>query len=548
MQYATKLVAPAEMVGYQDSLILLAVAVALVLLIACANVAHLLLARASTRQREMAIRAALGAGTERLFRQLLTESLLLSIAGCMGGLAVGWMGLRLLVSARPESLADLAAARIDGKTLLVTLLLSVLTGIAFGLIGAVQASRHSTNDALKAGSLATSLGRSRGRLRSMLVVTEMALCTMLLVGAALLLRSVMHLQTRDPGFAPQGLYSLQLALPDDRYKSPTSKAAFFAELGTRTRALPGVLGASVASAAPPGTGFLIGVLQLEGQPDPEAGATSFIAYNGVEAEYFRLLGIRMVEGTTFTDTTEKAAQVIVNQGMARKYWPGRSALGQRLRVSFNGKGDWKTIVGVAADAFTGGLTQENSRPMLYTPAGFFRTAIVVRSAGDATFIASLGKIVSQIDPRLPPPQLTSIEDAMLRTIAKPRFTMFLLLVFTVVAVGLAAIGLYGVLAYSVAQRTREIGIRMALGASRRGVARSVMSQGLMLAGIGAIIGLAAARAGVKLIGSMLYGVQQTDPVAFSAGGLLLLVIALTACLVPMRRAVSVDPLIAMRSD
>jgi putative ABC transport system permease protein len=548
MKFATKLVPPGELVSFKDSLVLLAGAVALVLLIACANVAHLLLARAATRQREMAIRTALGAGTGRLFRQLLTESLMLSAAGCVVGLAVGWAGLRLLVAARPESLSDLAAARMDGTTLLVTAALSIATGIAFGLIGAVQGSRLSANDTLKAGSLAASAGRTRIRFRSLLVVTEMALCTMLLIGAALLLRSVVHLQTMNPGFQPKGLYSIDIDLPEDRYNSE-AKRPFIAEFRSRASRLPGASETAIAAASLPGSAFLIGALQIEGQPDPPPGITSFIDFNGVEPQFFKIVGLPIVEGTTFTDTTDVAGQVIINVGMARKYWPNQSALGHKLRViSWGGKGEWKTIVGVVADAFTTGLTRESSKPMLYLPPGFLRATILVRTAGDARLIPALGGIVSSMDPHLPPPRVTSVEDAMRKSIARPRFTMFLLLVFTIVAVGLAAIGLYGVLAYTVAERTREIGIRMALGAARRDVARSVMAQGLALAGVGAVLGLIAARAMVRLIATMLYGVERTDPVAFSAGAILLVIIALLACLVPVRRALAVDPLIAMRAD
>jgi putative ABC transport system permease protein len=548
-RYAAQLARPSDLVRFQDTLVLLSVAVALVLIIACANVAHLLLARASTRQREMAIRAALGAGTERLFRQLLTESLILSGAGCIAGLVVGWTGLKLLVAARPESMGELAAATMDGTTLLVTAGLSVLTGIAFGLIGAVQASRHSTHDALKAGSLTSSSGRSHGRMRSLLVVTEMALSTMLLIGATLLLRSVMHLQSRDLGFDAHGLYSLDVHLPEERYQTPAARDAFFRELIERSGRLPGVAGVTVAASGPASSSFLIGELQLEGQPDPQPGSTAFIPYNGVEPEYFTLMGMRLVEGTTFTDTTTAAAQVIINQGMARKQWPGQSALGRRLRVVYNGEGQWKTVVGVASDALMKGLTHDASEPLLYTPGtGRFRPTLMMRTSGDARIIPTLAGLVSSIDSKLPPPGVSSVEDVMRKSIARPRFTMFLLTIFTMVAVGLAAVGLYGVLAYNVAQRTREIGIRIALGASRRRIARTVMSQGLVLAGVGAVIGLIAARSSVKLIGGMLYGVQQTDGISFVGGASALVAIAVLACLVPIRRALSVDPLIAMRAE
>jgi hypothetical protein len=313
--------------------------------------------------------------------------------------------------------------------------------------------------------------------------------------------------------------------------------------------MPGVQGMTIAASAPPNVALLIGALQLEGQPEPPAGETAFINFNGVEPDFFRLMRMRILEGTSFTDTTTAAGQVLINEGMARKYWPGRSAVGRKLRVAYDGKGDWRTVVGVVANASTHGLTSESSQPMLYTPGlSFFDPTLLLRTTGDARMIPALMALVASMDAKLPPPEVTSISEAMRRSMAKPRFTMLLLIVFTFVAVGLAAVGLYGVLAYSVAQRTREIGIRMALGASRRVVARSVLSQGLVLAGIGAVLGLIAARWGVKLVSSMLYGVQQTDGLSFLAGGIVLLIIATVACLIPVRRAVSVDPLIAMRAE
>ncbi|MEX2153828.1 MAG: ABC transporter permease [Gemmatimonadaceae bacterium] len=552
-RFRATLKGPADVVDFKDALVMLSVAVALVLLIACANVAHLLLARASTRTREMAIRAALGAGTNRLFRQLLTESMILSVAGCIGGLVIGGAGLRVLVSTRPDSVSELAAAKMDGMTFLVAALLSVVTGILFGVVGAVQAARHSTHEALKAGPLLTSPNRARGGARGgargLLVVTEMALSTMLLVGATLLLRSVIHLQNQNAGFDAKGLYSLEVHLPEDRYRGTARVGAFFTELAARARAIPGVQGVTQASAGPLSMSYKIGALQLEGQPNPPAGTTEFIPYNGVGPEFFRLMGIRMVRGTTFTDTSAAALQAIVNEGFARKHWPGQSPIGRRLRILYDGKGEWHTIVGVAADAMTRGLTEDAGEPLLYMPGtGVFRPSVIVRTSGGARMMPVLAGIVSSIDRRLPPPQMSSVELQMQKSIARPRFTMFLLMIFTIVAVGLAAIGLYGVLAYSVAQRTREIGIRMALGASRRLVARSVLSQGLALAVLGALIGLVAARGGVKLLGSMLYGVQQGDAASFAVSAVVVVVVAVAACLWPVRRALSVDPLIAMRAE
>jgi putative ABC transport system permease protein len=340
---------------------------------------------------------------------------------------------------------------------------------------------------------------------------------------------------------------VEVNLPPDRY-AEKAVGAFYDELTQRASTIPGFVGITRASAGPPSMSFLIGAVQIEGQPDPPPNVTAFVPYNGVAANFFKVMGIRLVEGTAFTDTTAASTQAIVNEGFARKHWPDASPLGRRIRVVYNGQGEWKTIVGVARNALTQGLAHEVAEPLIYMPGtAMFRPSIIVRTSGDASAIQHIGAIVSAMDPRLPP-QISSVELAMQKSIARPRFTMFLLLVFTFVAVGLAAVGLYGVLAYTVAQRTREIGIRMALGATRRVVAQSVFSQGLLLAGFGALAGLVAARWGTKLLSNMLYGVQQTDALSFAMSALLLVVIAAVACLVPVRRALKVDPVTAIRAD
>ena len=546
-RYNATLAAPGELLGFQDSLLMLSVAVGLVLLIACANVAHLLLARGATREREMAIRTALGAGAARLFRLLAVESLLLAAAGCVAGIAVAQVGLRLLIAARPESLGELAAATIDGSTVVVAVALSVVTGMVFGAVGAWQAGRHSSHESLKAGALTTSLGRARVRARGMLVVTEMALSTALLVGAALLLRSVSHLQGRDMGFNAEGLYSVEVELPA-RY-TPPLRTAFFSELSARLREVIGVAGVTQVSAPPPSMSFLVGALQLEGQADPPQGATQFIPYNGVGSNFFRLAGIRLVQGTSFTDTSETSSEAIVNEGFARRHWPGQSSVGRRLRVVYNGQGTWKTIVGVAANTLTQGLARDPSDPLIYLAGtGVFQPSLLVRTEGDSRVMQTVAAVARGIDSKLPPPTVRSVETAMKKTIARTRFTMFLLSVLTAIAVGLAAVGLYGVLTYSVAQRTREIGIRVALGASAPVVARSILSQAAGLAGAGIVIGLVAARGGTRLVSSMLHGVQQSDTTSFVVGAAVLGFVAAVACLIPIRRALSVDPLIAMRAD
>ena len=547
--FRTKLIPPRKMVGFTDSLLLLSAAVALVLLIACANVAHLLLARAASRQRELAVRAALGAGTGRLVRQLLTESLVLAAAGSAGGLFVGWAGLKTLVALRPATLSELDTARIDLTTLVMTIVVGALTGLVFGVVGAIQSARHSTHESLKAGSLSTSHSRRQNRLRGVLVVSEIALSTTLLVGATLLVRSVMRLQAMDAGFNPSRLYGMPIALPENAYATPAARHAFYAELMARVRAIGGVETAMMAEGAPPSRNFLIGALQIEGEPEPATGATAFVSYNGVQTNYFRAMGIRLIEGSTFTDTTEKSNQAMVNEGFAKKYWHGRSALGHRLRVVFNGNGEWMTIVGVVGDAFTSGLTMDASDPMLYVPfQGQFQPALIVRVKPGTNPIASVRQWIPAMNRQLPRPEVTSVEDAMSQSIAAPRFTMLLLASFTVLALVLAAVGLYGVLAYAVAQRTREIGIRIALGATRRAIGRTIVRQGALLAVYGIVIGLGGAYWATKFIEKMLYGVPRSDPYSFAVGALLLFGTAMLACLVPMRRAVSVDPLIAMRAE
>jgi len=546
--FAVKLTTPSEGVSFRQSLLLLSIAVAFVLLIACGNVAHLLLARTAARQRELAIRAAMGASRVRIVRQLLTESLLLAGAGCVGGLLTGWLGMRALVSMSPDALAELAEARMDGTTLLVTAGLAALTGIIVGLLGTFQAARFSANDALKAGAVSASQSRRQRRLRSVLVVSEMAVSTVLLVGATLLIRSILHLQTVDPGFDTSRLYAVQVPLRRE-YPTTLARQAFLADVTARMRRVSGVEGLTISTAVPPWRSFLLGALQVEGEPLPPAGTTSFIDYNRIEPDYFRFMGIRLVEGSTITDTSKAAAQVVVNAGFAKKYWPRGSALGRRIRVVYNGQGDWMTIVGVVGNALTSGLMDEASQPMMYLAAiDSYEPAVLVRVAPGADPIPSIRTVVAQADPRLPSPNVTNVESVMQRSIAGPRFTMTLLVIFTGLALVLAAVGLYGVMAYAVAQQTREIGIRIALGATRSAIASSVLRRGVLMAATGALVGALGARWASKLLESMLYGVGRTDPLSFAIGVAVLLATALAACLVPVRRAVAVDPLTSIRAD
>jgi putative ABC transport system permease protein len=548
--FVTRISSPGDTVSFRESLILLSVAVGFVLLVACANVAHLLLARSATRQREMAVRAALGAGRARLFRQLLTESLMVSLAGSALGVAVGWLGLRALVAMRPPTVSELAAAHLDATTLATAIALAIVTGIAFGVLGALQSSRSSTHDALKASATNTSGSRLQARGRAALVISEMALSAALVVTATMLVRSVIKLQNADLGFQPHSLYSVELRLPESRYATPASRAAVVTEVLSRAEHLPGVRAITLATSAPGSRSFSVGRLEIEGEAPPPAGTMSFIDVNNVLPSYFAATGMRMFEGTSFTDTSTAARQVVVNAAFARKHWPQGSAVGHRLRILRKTAEPWSTIVGVVGDASTSGAGMQSAAPFIYSPLGSADDvvyAVLVRVAGDASKVQPIRGIVKQIDAKLPSP-VSSVEETVGRAISGPRFIMLLLTVFTSLALVLAAVGMYGVMTYTVTQKTREIGIRVALGAPSARIARSVLVSGAALAVVGSIIGLSFAAWGTKLIESQLYGVARSDVVSFAAAVVVLVAAALLACLLPMRRALSVDPITAIRAD
>lgn len=546
-QFTTRVIAPANLVHFRDTLLMLAAAVAIVLLVSCANVAHLQLTRAASRRRELAIRASLGAGRRRLLRQLLTESVLLSGLGGAIGVLIGWLGLHAILIMRPSSLSELSAARLDGTTLGLTVLITVGCGVAFGLVGAVHAGRQSTHEALKAGATNFSRGGSAAGLRAVLVVSEMALSATLLVGATMLVRSVIMRQRADLGFDPNGLYAINVDFPN-RYATESARTGFNTEAEARIAALPGVHSVAVANVGPTGRGFAVGALEVEGEAPAPAGETSFIDRNEVTPNFFSTLGIRLVEGTTFTDTSAAANQIIVNEGFARRHWPRGAALGHRVRIAFNGHGTWKTIVGVAADASPSGPTADMTAPMLYVPhVDNGTTAIYFRGAGSGAVAQLARDVVRSIDPSLHP-TIMSVTATLHDATSAPRFIMAVLSAFTALALVLASIGLYGVMAHAVAQQTREIGIRVALGASRGRIARHVVVRGVAFAALGAVLGLAASHWGTKLIQNQLYGVTPTDTLSLVAGGMVLIGAALLACIVPTRRALSVDPMTAIRAE
>ncbi|HTJ22664.1 MAG TPA: ABC transporter permease [Gemmatimonadaceae bacterium] len=549
LPFRTRVLTPAKRVHFYDSLVLLTAAVALVLLVACANVAHLLLARSATRHRELAIRTALGAGRGRLLRQLLTESILLTFAGAALGIASGWLGLRGLIALRPQTLDALRDARLDLTTLGTAIGVAVLSGIVFAILGAMQSSRWSTHDALKSGAPGTSQSRAERRVRAGLVVSEMAMSATLIVGAVMLVRSMVNLQRTDLGFTPHGLYFAPLPLARNGFTTPASREAFVGEFMRRVRNVPNVTSAAMSDVQPGWRSFNIGRLEIQGEPTANAPKTQLIDFDRVQSTYFTTMGIRLIEGTTFTDSTPDGHQVIVNAGLARTHWPQGSAIGHRVRVAATDSEPWLTIVGVAGNAATSGPATESATPQLYVPLPPDRASpsILLRTRGDARSLAPVLEIARSMGLRKPAP-IESAEQRLSDTIAAPRFIMLVLTVFTILAVCIAAIGLYGVMAHRVVQETREIGIRVALGASRGRIGRAVVGRGLALTLVGTALGLAGAVWATKIIESQLHGVARLDPASFAVGALVLSGIAVLACVVPVRRALAIDPVTAIRAD
>jgi predicted permease len=546
-ELAIRVSSPADLLHFRDTLQLLAAAVALVLLVACANVAHLLLSRNAARQRELAVRVALGAGRMRLLRQLVTESLLVTGSATIAGLAVAWLALRAIVAARPASLPELRDVHLDGTALTGALVTAVLIGLVFGTLGVWQVA-HGIHDALKSGATAVSLSKRADRLRSVFVVSEMAVSAALLVGAALLVRSVRHLQQTDIGLEPHGLYLMNLALPVTHYATPAARSQAMATIAQRIARAPDVASMAVTSTPPGWRSFFLGALEAEGDTPAPVDAMGFVDRNTVQPGFFGTTGIPLLEGSTFTDTTEDSDQVVVNAGYAYSRWQRGTAVGRRIRVAFHDQGEWKRIVGVVGDASIGGPLTDGTKPILYLPEHGGSTSLMIRARGEANPLPALRALVRQVDPAIRLARVDAMDDVIARSIDAPRFIMLLLSVFTVLAVVLAMIGLYGVMSYMVAQRTREIGIRIALGASAGRVARVVIARGLALAAIGGAIGLLLSRWGGKLIEHQLHGVGRSDPASFAIGAGALMFTALLACVIPTRRALAVDPIAAIRAD
>jgi putative ABC transport system permease protein len=538
----------------EPALLVLFVAVGCVLLIACANVANLSLARAATRQKEVAIRLALGASRGRLVRQFLTESMLLAVLGGALGLLLAFWGVDALVSLLPEDVPRVDMIGVDRYVLGFTLLVSLVTGVLLGLVPAQQATKPDLTEALKEGRKSLMAISPRNRVRSLLVISEVALALVLLIGAGLMLKSFRQLQKVDPGFNPQNVLTMQIALPELKYEEEKQQAIFFHQLLERVESLPGVVSAGISTNLPfredSQSDF-----NIEGRPEPETVRDALIASNGsVSPNYFRAFGIPVLKGRAFTeqDTADSMPVAVINETLARRYWPNEDPLGKRLRLGAEEDGaPLCTIVGIVGDVRHYDLDKQPNAELYfpYQQQPKPSMSLVVRTASDPLkIIAAVRNEVQAIDREQPVYNVVTMESRLTESIASRRLSVMLLGIFAVLALVLASVGIYGVVSYSVTQRTHEIGVRMALGAQARDVLRLVVGQGMLIALIGVAVGLTGAFALTRLMSSLLYGVSATDPLTFVVISLTLSLVALVACYLPARRAMKVDPMVALRYE
>jgi putative ABC transport system permease protein len=544
-----------ELVGdVRPALLVLLGAVGCVLLIACANVANLLLARALTRQREMAIRSALGASRWRVMRQLLTESLLLALSGGgLGALLAVWVN-DWLVSLSPVEIPRLAEVRIDARVLGFTFAVSLLTGLLFGVAPAWQASQLNLNESLKESSKSTENRHSR-RLRGALVAGEIAMASVLLVGAGLMLKSLYRLQHVEPGFNPENVLTMRLALPQSKYSEPQRQRAFFEQLLAKIESLPGVRDVGAVNYLPlSGTGNRRN-FSIEGQPEPKLN----LEFRMASTDYFHTLGIQLREGRFFNERDREDAPrvAIINETLARLFFPNEDPLGKRLKLGgVSSAFPWLTITGLVMDVKHGGPEAETP-PEMYVPYlqplmpnwNVPAMFVAIRAESEPlSLVAAVRNKVQELDREQPVYSVATMEQLLAGVTAPRRFNTLLLSAFASLALLLTVVGIYGVMAYVVTQRTREVGIRMALGASRRDVLKLVIGQGTVLIGIGSAIGVIASFALTRVMSGLLFGVTSTDPFILAAVPLLLAGVALGACFVPARRATKVDPMVALRYE
>ncbi|HEV8431374.1 MAG TPA: ABC transporter permease [Pyrinomonadaceae bacterium] len=540
----------------RGSLIVLLVAVAFVLLIACANVAGLLLARAVARRREIALRMALGAGRVRMVRQLLTESLLLAtVAGVLGSV-LAYGSFTFLQGLIPEQMALGASLKLDTRILIFTLAISIVTGIIFGLVPALQAAKFDLNDALKQGSTRAT---ASGRLRGTLIVFEIALSIVLLVGAGLLIQTLFQLFRQYSVLEPEKVLTMRTILPLEKYREPQQRDNFYQQVLQRVEHLPGVVSAGYSTSVPLSWKGGTSGFYPEGLKSPIPGMAYDANHRQVSAGYLRAMNIPLRQGRYFDnrDNSQSMSVAIINETMARQYWPGENALGRRLKVGDPGDSTlpWTEIVGIVADVRQMGL-DEPVKAEMYLPyqqinhnPWFIPRDLAIRTNGDtSSLVGSVRQIIGEVDPDQPISNVATMAEVLGTEAAQRRMGMILLAGFALLALLLASLGIYGVLAYFVTQHTNEIGVRQALGATPRNILFMVLKKGMGLTLIGVAIGLASAFALTRLMSSLLFGVKASDPLTFVTVPLLLALVALLACYIPARRATKVDPLVALRYE
>ncbi len=536
------------------ALLILFAAVGLVLMIACVNFANLLLARGVARQREIVIRAALGAGSRRLISQMLVESTMLSLAGGAAGILLAQVGIKTLRALAPENLPRLNAIGIDSRVLAFTLGISILTGIVFGLLPGWSAARLNLGEGLRESGRTVAGSRTTLRLRRLLVVSETVLAMLLLVGAGLLVRSFERMQSVSPGFRSDNILTMRLELPAARYEEAAKQRPFRSRLLDSLNSLPGVQAAMI-SELPMSGDYLTHNLSIEGRP-VKLGEEPEVQTRTILGDYFPIMGIPLLRGREFSgqDREDTPVVVVVNEMFVRSFFPNHDPLGARIAWSRDKPGGWKTIIGVVGDVKHFGLDQPEE-PAVYdlysqTDEPWKRwMSLVVRSPRDP------GKLTRQVEAQIwaldrgiPPTAVLTMKDVMDASVTPRKFNLMLMMIFAGVALALAVIGIYGVVAYSVTQRTHEIGVRVALGAQQHDIVRLVLGEGSRLAVLGAILGLAAAAALTKFMASLLFGISVHDPLTFLAVAAILVCVAGAACCIPARRAMRVDPMVALRYE
>jgi len=532
-------------------------AVGLVLLIACANLASLQLSRANARRKEIAVRAALGSGRARIIRQLVTESMILSLAGGLAGLLLAWWSFAFLRQLIPPGLTQFAALSLNAPVLAYTVMVCIAAGLLFGLAPALQASKSNLSDALKQGDLRAGHGAGSNRLRNLMVISEVALALVLLVGAGLMVRTVYAMHSQYAALRPEGLLALRTQLSPAKYAEHARRVAFYDQVLERVGALPGIVSAAYTTSLPLDWQGGTNGFDVEGRPVIQ-GLAYDANYRFVTPGYFQTVGIALREGRAFDDRDGSATArvVMVNETMAHSYWPGESAIGRRFALGAPGPPQWNTIIGVVADVRQMGMSDPVKAEMYFphrqpsTDFGFQPRDLVLRTASPdpMTVVAAVREQIRAVDAEQPISNVRTLSELMNRESAPRRLGMTLLASFAALALLLAAVGIYGVLAYFVTQHTREIGVRLALGARPADILGLVIGKGMGLVSAGMAIGLAGAFALSRWIASMLFGVSPTDAATFFALPLALGLFALLACYLPARRATRVNPMAALRYE